>query len=205
MKKISGFSGLAAILYAGLISAGGHDIPRNADAAVKSLSSPEVYAEVAEVVNKFGAYFTDLDNPQPDALFDRNDPSPMYLAEEMSDWVIGWEGFDWYFHTPMRNKLVQAMDYTPSNIRVKSLSEGLAVATWFVWAEYKIGMRPPVGEHLRATGIMRKTDDGWKMVYYAESPISALAYIEDLYEVMATPEFRKRFNREPKKVEFGIE
>ncbi len=185
--------------------AAGHDAPRNSADAEATLSTAEVYEEVAEVVRKFGAYFTDLEDPQPDALFDKNDPSPMYLAEEMSDWVIGWQGFEWYFHTPARDKLVQAMDYTPSNIRVKSLSDDLAVATWFVWAEFKLGSRPPVGEHLRATGIMRKTDEGWKMVYYAESPISALAYIEDLYEAMATPEFRARFNRNPKKEDFGLE
>jgi len=205
MKSISGLVGLAALLCASWANAGGHDAPRNPPDIEAQLSNSDVYDEVAEVVKKFGAYFTDLEDPQPDSLFDRNDPAPMYLAEEMSDWVIGWESFDWYFHTPARDKLVQAMDYTPSNIRVKSLSDDLAVATWFVWAEFKLGNRPPVGEHLRATGIMRKTAEGWKMVYYAESPISALAYIEDLYEAMATPEFRKRFNKEPKKKDFGLE
>ncbi len=185
--------------------AGGHEMPQNNADIEENLSSSDVYAEVSEVVRKFGQYFTDLNDPQPDALFDKNDPSPMYLAEEMSDWMIGWESFEWYFHTPARDKLVEAMDYTPSNIRVKSLSDDLAIATWFVWAEYKFRNRPPVGEHLRATGIMRKTGDDWKMVYYAESPIAALAYIEDLYEVMATTEFRKRFNKEPKKKEFGLE
>ena len=205
MKGMPGLLALAALLFTNFAHAGGHDAPRNPPDIEAQLSDSEVYDEVAEVVKKFGAYFTDLDDPQPDALFDRNDPAPMYLAEEMSDWVIGWESFDWYFHAPARDKLVQAMDYTPSNIRVKPLSDDLAVATWFVWAEFKIGNRPPVGEHLRATGIMRKTSDGWKMVYYAESPISALAYIEDLYEAMASPEFRKRFNKEPKKKDFGLE
>ncbi len=205
MKTIGFIAGLSLLLFSNTGLAGGHDMPRNASDIEKSLSSPEVHAAVAEVVEKFGAYFTDLNDPQPDELFDKNDPAPMYLAEEMADWVIGWDSFDWYFHAPIRAKLVQAMDYTPSNIRVKSLSDDLAVATWFVWAEFKIGTRPPVGEHLRATGIMRKTGDGWKMVYYAESPISAMAYIEDLYEAMASPEFRQRFNRKPKKQEFGLE
>ena len=205
MKAISPMVAMFLFLSPSLALAAGHDAPQNAPDVEAKLSTPDVYEEVSEVVRKFGAYFTDLDDPQPDDLFDRNDPAPMYLAEEMSDWVIGWESFDWYFHAPVRDKLVQAMDYTPSNIRVKSLSDDLAVATWFVWAEFKIGSRPPVGEHLRATGIMRKTDNGWKMVYYAESPISALAYIEDLYEAMASPEFRKRFNREPKIQDFGIE
>lgn len=78
------------------------------------------------------------------------------------------------------------------------------MATWFVWAEYKFKNGPPVGEHLRATGILRKTNGGWKFIYYAESPKSTMAYIKDLYEVMATPEFRERFNKEPKKQEFGV-
>lgn len=61
----------------------------SADEPELPLSSPDVYDEVSEVVKQFGAYFTDLKEPQPDVLFDRDDPAPMYLAEEMPDWFIG--------------------------------------------------------------------------------------------------------------------
>ena len=169
------------------------------------LTSPEVYDEVAAVVEAFGAYMTDLEGPKPDSLFDRNDPAPMYLAEEMPDWMLGWDKMDWYFHTPERNAVVEAMDYTPSNIRVRSLTEDLALATWFVWAEYKFTRGAPIGEHLRAQGLLRKTEDGWKFFYYSESPKSTMAYMTDLYEAMATPEFRARFGAPPKRQEFGVE
>ncbi len=52
---------------------------------------------------------------------------------------------------------------------------------------------PPLGEKLRANAILRRTADGWRFIYYAEAAKSTLAYVRDMYENMATPEFKQRF------------
>ncbi len=160
---------------------------------VLPLSAPSVQTEVEAVIRQMSAMYTDLKGPQPIELFDRSEPAPQYLAEEQPDWIIGWDKLEWYFNTPQRKAAVLAMDMNPSNIRVRSLTPDLALATWDIFAEMKFRWSPAMGEKLRANAILRKTADGWRFIYYAEAPKSTLAYVQDMYENLATPEFRQRF------------
>lgn len=164
-----------------------------ADEVKLPLSSPEVHDEVVAVIKLMGERFTDIDGPQPHTLFDPDETAPQYLGEEMSDWMVGHEALKWYFETPERFAFVEAMDYNPSNIRVRSLTDDLALATWDVLAEMKFRGGPPMGEKLRANAILRDTDAGWRFIYYAEAPKSTLTYVRDLYESLASDEFRARF------------
>lgn len=190
------------VLGALVLAAGALAYPATAVAAAAAgtpaepplpLSSPEVRTEVEAAVRRMSAMFTDLKGPKPIELFDRAEPAPQYLAEEQPDWMIGWDKLEWYFNTPARNAVVQAMDMTPSNIRVRSLTSDLALATWDILAEMKFRRGPPIGEKLRANAILRRTAQGWKFIYYAEAPKATMAYMQDLYENMARPEFKARF------------
>ncbi|MDJ0927806.1 MAG: nuclear transport factor 2 family protein [Gammaproteobacteria bacterium] len=167
-------------------------------AARKSPALPlvdaEIHADVAAVIHSMGLRFTDINGPQPIELFDPDEPAPQYLGEELDDWMIGWDALRWYFETPERFAMIEAMDYHPSNIRVRSLTDDLALATWNVHAEMKFRRGAPLGEKLRANAILRRTAAGWRFIYYAEAPKSALAYMRDLYANMASPEFRARFD-----------
>lgn len=159
------------------------------------LDSPAVKADIEQVIQRMGEMFTRLDGPQPITLFDPEEKAPQYLGEEMPDWMIGWDKLRWYFNTPERFAFVEAMDYHPSNIRVRSLTPDLALATWDVFAEMKFKRGPPLGEKLRANAILRKTSAGWRFIYYAEAPKSTLTYVNDLYQNQASPEFRERFRK----------
>jgi hypothetical protein len=188
---MTGFPRRSVTLMAAAIVAVTH-AARAAEPALP-LTSPEVQAEVAAVIHQMSALFTDLKGPKPLTLFDRAEPAPQYLAEEQGDWMIGWEKLDWYFNTPERNAVVEAMDMNPSNIRVRSLTQDLALATWDIKAEMKYRRGPPMGEQLRANAILRKTAEGWRFIYYAEAPKSTMAYVRDMYENMASPTFKQRF------------
>lgn len=158
------------------------------------LADPSIQDEVSAVIHSMGERFTDIQGPQPITLFDPDEPAPQYLGEEMDDWMIGWDALRWYFETPERFAAVEAMDYHPSGIRVRSLADNLVLATWHVHAEMKFRRGAPLGEKLRANAILRKTGDGWRFIYYAEAPKSAMAYLQDLYTNMASAEFKKRFS-----------
>ncbi len=162
------------------------------------LEETGIYDEVAAVIYSMGERFTDIKGPQPIALFDPDEPAPQYLGEELDDWMIGWDALRWYFETPERFAMVEAMDYHPSNIRVRSLADGLVLATWNVHAEMKFRRGDPVGEKLRANAILRRTPAGWRFIYYAEAPKSTMTYIQDLYTNMASPEFKARFDKSVK-------
>lgn len=157
------------------------------------LNDQATYIAVSEVIQQMGKQFTDIHGPQPIRLFDPNEPAPQYLGEELDDWMIGWDALKWYFETPERFAAIEAMDYHPSNIRVRSLTDDLVLATWNVRAEMKFRYGPPVGEQLRANALLRNTIEGWRFIYYAEAPKSTMAYMQDLYANMASEEFKKRF------------
>ena len=107
--------------------------------------------------------------------------------------MIGWDALKWYFETPERFAAIEAMDYHPSNIRVRSLTDELVLATWNIRAEMKFRFGPPVGEQLRANALLRDTEQGWRFIYYAEAPKSTMSYMQDLYANMASDEFKRRF------------
>ena len=155
---------------------------------------PQVCEEIAALIHEMGRRFTAMTDPQPHLLFDPDEPMPQYLGEEMEDWMIGWDALKWYFETPERFAVMEAMDYHASNIRVRMLADNLALATWNVLAEMKFKRGAPVGEKLRANGVFRKTADGWRFIYYAEAPKSTMTYMKDLYANMASDEFRARFD-----------
>lgn len=188
------------LLFAGLVLAAGAVRAAEPPAAEPALplASPSVQAEVEAMIHRMSAMFTDLKGPQPLELFDRSEPAPQYLAEEQPDWMIGWDKLEWYFNTPSRKAAVQAMDMNPSNIRVRSLTPDLALATWDIFSEMKFRWSPPMGERLRANAILRKTAEGWKFIYYAEAPKSTLAYVQQMYESQATDGFKQRFAPAPK-------
>lgn len=157
------------------------------------VSDSQVEHDVADVIRMMGKCFTDIGGPQPITLFDPDEPAPQYLGEEMDDWMIGWEALTWYFETPERFAMIEAMDYHPSNIRVRSLTDDMALATWDVHAEMKFRRGAPLGEKLRANAVLRRTRDGWRFLYYAEAPKSTMSYMQDLYANMASAEFKARF------------
>jgi hypothetical protein len=151
-----------------------------------------VTADIAAVVKKMGELFTDVKGTQPDILFDATDDNPWYLAEEQPDWVRGRDAVVGFLNHPMRAKVTHAMDYHPSDVQVKILAADLALATWQVFTEMKVGSRGSWGEHMRAQGVFRLTADGWRFIYYSESPKSAIVYLEDLYKGLASDAFKAR-------------
>jgi hypothetical protein len=65
---------------------------------------------------------------------------------------------------------------------VKQIAPDLAIAIWYLHFEMTIIASKPIGEEVRASGVFRKTDDGWKWIHYAESPKTAAVFLQDLME-----------------------
>ena len=51
----------------------------------------------------------------------------------------------------------------------------------------------PIGEEVRVSAVLRNTDDGWKYIHWAESPKTAMVYIEDLFEKDVAPGWDEYF------------
>ena len=148
-------------------------------------------------------------------LWDRNEEAPYYLLSHQPDWLIGWDQIDGYFarkqtfpvkKVPPQNPVgtvqiepkhyllraeseMEAMRYAPSGIRVRKIDDDLALAAWYVKFDYKPYFMPPLGETFKANAVFRATPEGWKFIHYAETPDSAIMYLERLYREQASPDF----------------
>lgn len=120
-------------------------------------------------------------------LWDDADAFPTYLAEEQAQWFVGWDRLRSYLDPPKANPAIEAIREDYYDIQVKQIAEDLAIAIWYMHFEMKTIAGKPIGEEVRVSAVLRNTDDGWKYIHWAESPKTAMVYIEDLYEKDVQP------------------
>lgn len=197
-KRLSRFHHLAgtmvlalAILVPGAnVSAGGHKrvVPPpdiEVDPAVESAVRAIIY-DTAERWNSQD-YATVLE------LWDPNEPYPTYLAEEQSQWFIGWDRLRAYLDPPRPVPVVEAIREEMFDVRVKQIAPDLAIAVWYMHFEMKIIASNPIGEDVRVSAVLRNTPDGWRYIHWAESPKTAPVYLEDLMEKEVAPGWDEYF------------
>jgi hypothetical protein len=115
-------------------------------------------------------------------LWDEDQEVPTYIAEEQAQWFVGWERLRGYLDPPRPNPAIEALRMDYYDIQVKQIAPDLAIAIWYLHFEMKVIASNPIGEEVRASGVFRKKDDGWKWIHYAESPITAGVFLENLME-----------------------
>lgn len=148
---------------------------------------PQVEADVRAVVHATAERWNSQDFSTVLELWDPDEPFPTYLAEEQAQWFIGWERLREYLDPPRPNPAVEAIREEMYDIRVKQIAPDLAIAVWYMHFEMKVIASNPIGEDIRVSAVMRNTPDGWRYIHWAESPKTAMVYIEDLFEKDVEP------------------
>jgi hypothetical protein len=115
-------------------------------------------------------------------LWDPAEPTPFYLAEEQDDWFIGWDPLKNYLAPAQPSPAVQGIREEMRDITVKLIAPDLAIAVWWMHFEMKIIGRKPIGEDIRVSAVLRRTNDGWRYIHWAESPMTAPMYLMKLME-----------------------
>ncbi len=158
--------------------------PAKAESILHSeTSAPKADAEAIEaIVIEWASKFNRGDWMRIKDMWDADEETPTYLGEERDQWVIGQEGLDQYFNPPSENTMVETVVIQPYGLRVRLLSDTIAVATWENSLDFKMKTRPAVQDDYRVNAIFRKKDDGkWYFIHYAELAMSPLIYVEHLY------------------------
>lgn len=175
---------LVTVLQIPPASAGGHKRvvpPPDIDV------DPQVEADVRAVVHETAERWNSQDFSTVLELWDPDEPFPTYLAEEQAQWFIGWDRLREYLDPPRPNPAVEAIREEMSDIRVKQIAPDLAIAVWYMHFEMKVIASNPIGEDIRVSAVLRNTPDGWRYIHWAESPKTAMVYIEDLFEKDVEP------------------
>lgn len=127
----------------------------------------------------------------PEEVWDRTDPSPMYVAEELYDVMIGWPTLDKYIFPPKKG--LEAFRWGYCNLWVKELAPNVCLALYDHWFEIKIRSQGPVGTPRigfdRVLSIYNKTDKGWRQSLYAQCPLGPDTYIRRALEMLVQPDF----------------
>lgn len=139
-------------------------------------------AAVEAVIHDTAERWNSQDYSKVLELWDPDQEVPFYLAEEQDDWFIGWEPLRAYLDPPRPSPAVEGLREEMYDISVKLIADDLAIAAWRMHFELKMIGRKPIGEDVRVSAVLRKKPEGWRYVYWAESPMATLIYIEKLFQ-----------------------
>jgi hypothetical protein len=181
---------LGGALFSGVAFAGGHKVVLP---PVKIDVPQDVEADVTAVIKDTAERWNSQDYATLLELWDPNEPFPTYLAEEQAQWFVGWDRLRGYLDPPRPNPIVEAIREDMYNIQVKLIAPDLAIAVWEMHFEMKTIGSNPIGEEVRVSAVLRNTRDGWRYIHWAESPKTAMVYIEDLYEKDVAPGWPEYF------------
>lgn len=127
----------------------------------------------------------------PVEIWDREDPTPMYVAEELYDVMIGWEILDKYIFPPKKG--LDAFRWGYSNLWVKPLSPDVTLALYDHWFEIKLKVPGPIGVPRagfdRVLSLYNRRADGWRQSLYAQCPLGPDTYVRAMAEKLVRPDF----------------
>jgi len=168
-----------ACLAASTAFAGSHNQAREPAVAKDQQLTAEIDAFLDEYEQQW-----DLQDPSKLAeLWDQDDDQPFYLAEEQDEWRIGWQQVMGYFDPPGEST-TDSIRMRFDGVQARWLSDDLAFAKFWIRFDTKMQFLPtPIGTDARASAIFRKTDAGWRLITWAESPGSPILYIARLYKL----------------------
>jgi len=148
-------------------------------------SDPELFKAIDSVLRKT----REIWNAQewwrlPTEIWDREDPTPIYVAEELYDVMVGWDILDQYIFPDSKN--MDAFRWGYSKLFVKYLAPGVALALYDHWFEIKVRAKGPlsVPRHGfdRVLSIYNLRDDGWRQSLYAQCPLGPDTYAKRMAE-----------------------
>jgi hypothetical protein len=170
---------VVTLSFSQLSLAGGHNQSKK-DAVAKD---QQLTAEIDAALDIYEELWDRQDPVQLAKMWDTDDDQPFYLAEEQFEWRIGWEQVMGYMDPP-GDTTVSSIRMRFDGVQARWLADDLAFAKFWIRFDTQMAFLPnPIGTDARASAIFRKTDEGWKLLTWAESPMSPILYIQRLYKL----------------------
>jgi hypothetical protein len=148
----------------------------------------ELEAEIGAVLERYVSHWNEWEMDAVKWLWDADEPEPIYVAEEAPA-HIGWEELDryWQVAEPRRSEHFIRL----SDLRAREIAPGVAHAfytlSWNVFI-YNNRLYPrPIGGTVRATTLLRRKPQGWRLFHHIEAPLASLIQLKDAHEKNVDP------------------
>ena len=105
-------------------------------------------------------------------MWDQNDPNPMYMAEEVTQPMYGWEIVGKYFDPVPGIQILDGIRNEYSEVRAHYLAPDIAFATYKLRYDIKVRRQKAMTGWDRVVAVFRRVDGDWKMTTYAEAPMA---------------------------------
>lgn len=167
----------------GIVLAGDTTATTTEDATMASLQE-----DIQTVLDRYVAHWNAYEIDAMMALWDRDEPDPIYVAEEL-DPLRGWDAIEAYWRgadPKTTEHLVTVRDLT-----VREIAPGVAHAFWQMgWNVYfsteKLYSKP-IGGEVRTTALLRRQGDDWKFFHWIEAPLASLVQFQRAHEQAVDP------------------
>ena len=158
----------------------------------ESTAPPEVAEAIEALVLQWAWNWNNSSWGKIYDMWDPDEEAPYYLGEERPRWLIGQDGLYSYFNPPkIVRSFMGAVSMKPYRLRVRLVSDDIAILIWENKLDMDIVGRPPISDNFRANAVMRKTSEGWMFIHYAEAPLAPLTYLEHLYRKTVMPDYEE--------------
>ncbi len=148
----------------------------------------ELHASVDAVLAELYARYGAREFEATRSLWDPDEPNPIYLAEEIDDFLRSWPEIEGYWAAT--RAALPHLGARHWDLRVQPIAPDLAIATCRMhWDALIAGQTAPIGGDVRVTATLRRTPGGWRLIHYVEAPVAPTIYLRRLLERSVTPGF----------------
>ena len=144
-------------------------------------------AEIQAFLDRYAEIYNRQDYPALLAMWDRDDASPIYMAEEIDPPMHGWNLIKAYFNPKPGVQVLDGIRNEYSNVKAHYLAPDLAIATYRLRFDIKVRNMKAMSSWDRVMAVFRRKDGEWKLTAYAEAPMAPLTMVRKMLE-QAVPE-----------------
>lgn len=160
-------------------------------------------SELQQEIRQFFDEYSERWNSQRYAtlkeLWDREDPAPFYRAMEKEQPTATWPELERYWEPVPGRKTIDGLRNIYSNLRVKAVSDDVAVVLFDLDWDIKVPGCKPMSGTDPGIAVLRRRPEGWRMVAYTEACMNASAYVRVIAESNARPSFTRFLAERQKK------
>ena len=150
---------------------------------------PALSAELQAWLNRYADAYNRQDYAALLNMWDADFAGPIYIAEEVDPPLHGWERLRRYFNPVPGRSMLDAIRNEYSAVRATPLGPDLALASYRLRYAIKVRGQPAMAGWDRVLAVFRKRDGDWRLLAYAEAPMSPLTMLRRLLQDAVPADF----------------